>query len=120
MAEATTAAAPAAETRVNIFLAQVYLLMFVGLAITGVVSYWVSENTAFAAGLATSTALVWRIWIVQVILVHVINVRVMKISAGGAAIGGLIGLSRHGEEIGKRSRDSSKTSWDLKTPLWPF
>jgi FtsH-binding integral membrane protein len=86
MAEATTAAAPAAETRVNTFLAQVYLLMFVGLAITGVVSYWVSENTAFAARLATTAALVWGIWIVQVILVHVISVRVMKISTGAATL----------------------------------
>jgi FtsH-binding integral membrane protein len=45
LSQTTAEAAPAAETRVNTFLAQVYVLMFVGLAITGVVSYWVSENT---------------------------------------------------------------------------
>lgn len=86
MAHATTAAAPAAESKVNTFLAQVYLLMFVGLAVTGVVSYWVSENTAFESLLATSPALVWGLWIVQVILVHVISVRVMKITPGAAAL----------------------------------
>ena len=86
MAEATTAAAPADETRVNTFLAQVYLLMFVGLAITGVVSYWVSENTAFAERLASSAALVWGIWIVQVILVHTISARVMNIPTGAGAL----------------------------------
>ena len=86
MAQTTTAAAPVAETKVNTFLAKVYLLMFVGLAITGVVSYWVSENTAFADRLATSAALVWGIWIVQVILVHTISVRVMKISTGAGAL----------------------------------
>ena len=86
MAHATTAAAPAAESKVNTFLAQVYLLMFVGLAVTGVVSYWVSENTAFESLLATSPALVWGLWIVQVILVHVISVRVMKITPCAAAL----------------------------------
>jgi FtsH-binding integral membrane protein len=46
MAQAT-AVAPAVEARVNTFLAKVYVLMFVGLAVTGVVSYWVSQNTEF-------------------------------------------------------------------------
>ncbi len=67
MAQATTAAAPATETRVNTFLAKVYLLMFVGLAVTGLVSYWVSVNTEFESLLATNPALGWALFIVQVI-----------------------------------------------------
>lgn len=46
MAQAV-AATPAAEVKVIIFFVRVYLLMFVGLAITGVVSYLVSENLQF-------------------------------------------------------------------------
>ena len=46
MAQAA-AVSPASEARINTFLARVYLLMFVGLAITGVVSFWVSENLKF-------------------------------------------------------------------------
>ena len=79
MAQATTAAAPNAETRVNIFLAEVYLLMFVGLVVTGIVSYWVGENTEFESLLAPNPALGWELFIVQVILVHVISIRVMKV-----------------------------------------
>jgi hypothetical protein len=86
MAQSTTAAAPAAEVRVNSFLAKVYLLMFVGLAVTGVVSYWVSENTEFESLLATNPALSWKLFIVQVILVHVISARVMKITPGAGAL----------------------------------
>jgi FtsH-binding integral membrane protein len=86
MTQATTAAAPAAESKVNTFLAQVYLLMFVGLAVTGFVSYWVSENTDFESVLATNPALGWGLFIVQVILVHAISVRVMKISTGAATL----------------------------------
>jgi FtsH-binding integral membrane protein len=86
MGQATAAAAPAAETKVNTFLAKVYLLMFVGLAITGVVSYWVSTNTEFESRLATNPALGWGLFILQVILVHFISVRVMKIAPGAAAL----------------------------------
>jgi len=86
MGQARTAAAPAAETKVNSFLAKVYLLMFVGLAITGVVSYWISANTAFESYLVTNPWLGWGLFIVQVILVHTISVRVMNIAPGGAIV----------------------------------
>jgi FtsH-binding integral membrane protein len=67
MAQATTAAAPAAETRANTFLAKVNLPMLVGIAVTGVVSYWVSENMQFKSLLTPNLALVWGLFIVQVI-----------------------------------------------------
>jgi len=81
-----TAVAPATDAKVNTFLAKVYILMFVGLAITGVVSYWVSANTQFESLLATNPALGWGLFILQVILVHSISVRVMKIAPGAAAL----------------------------------
>ena len=77
MSQATATAAPAAETKVNSFIAKVYLLMFLGLAIPGVVSYWVSEYTQFEVRLATDPALVWALFILQVIVVHVISVRLL-------------------------------------------
>ena len=66
MAQAA-AATPVSETRVNTFLAQVYLLMFVGLAITGVVSLWVSTNLQFQYRLFTSPLLGWGLFIIQII-----------------------------------------------------
>ncbi len=86
MGQAITAAAPASETKVNVFLAKIYLLMFVGLAITGIVSYFVSKYTQFETRLATNPALVWALFIVQVIVVHVISARVMKIAPGAGVI----------------------------------
>ena len=44
MEQATTIAL----TKVNTFLAKVYMVMFVGLAVTGVISYWIGKNTAAA------------------------------------------------------------------------
>ena len=66
MAQATTMAAPAAETIANNFLVNVYLLMFVGLAVTGLVSYWVSENMQIEALLIANGSLGWGLFIAQV------------------------------------------------------
>jgi FtsH-binding integral membrane protein len=92
------AAASATEARVNTFLARVYLLMFVGLAITGVVSYWVSENLQFQFRLFTSPWLGWGLFILQIIVVVALSARVNQMNAGAAAIlflfyAALVGLS---------------------------
>ena len=79
LAQATTAAAPATETNVNTFLAKVYLLMVVGLAVTGLGSYWISEITGFESPLVASPILGWELFIVQVILVHAISLSMRKI-----------------------------------------
>ncbi|MGW8319844.1 MAG: hypothetical protein ACWGPS_11405, partial [Candidatus Promineifilaceae bacterium] len=55
----SVSAAPAAEARVNTFLAQVYLVMFVGLAVTGAVALWVSESLRFQTRLFTNPWLGW-------------------------------------------------------------
>lgn len=83
---AQAAVAPASETRVNTFLAQVYLLMFVGLAITGVVSLWVSTNLQFQIRLFTSPFLGWGLFILQIIVVAALAARIMSMSTGAAAL----------------------------------
>ena len=97
MAQAT-AATPVSEARVNTFLARVYLLMFVGLAITGGVSYWVSQNLQFQVRLFTNPLLGWGLLILQVVVVVVLSARIMSMSAGAGALlfllyAALVGLS---------------------------
>lgn len=83
---AQAAVQPVSETRINTFLAQVYLLMFVGLAITGVTSLWVSQNLRFQFNLFTNPWLGWGLFIIQIIVVAVLAARVMSMSTGAAAI----------------------------------
>ena len=44
MAHAQAVSRPVTEARINTFLAQVYLVMALGLAITGFVASWTSNN----------------------------------------------------------------------------
>jgi FtsH-binding integral membrane protein len=89
---------PASEAKVNTFLAQVYLLMFVGLAVTGVVSLWVSESLRFQYTLFTSLWLGWGLLILQILVVVFLSARVMTMSPGASALlflfyAALVGLS---------------------------
>ncbi|HSG17837.1 MAG TPA: Bax inhibitor-1/YccA family protein [Anaerolineae bacterium] len=97
MAQAA-AVTPASESKVNTFIAQVYLLMFVGLAITGVVSYWVSESLRFQYNLFTRPWLGFGIFILQIIVVVVLSARIMSMSTGASTLlflfyAALVGLS---------------------------
>ena len=97
MAQAA-AVTPASEARVNTFLARVYLLMFVGLAVTGVISLWVSENLQFQTKLFTNPWLGWGILILQIVVVVVLSARIMSMSPGAGALlflfyAALVGLS---------------------------
>ncbi len=85
MAQAT-AVVRAEETRINLFIAKVYLLMFVGLAVTGVVSYLISENLAFQYRLLYNPWLGWGILILQVIVVVALSARVMSMAPGAALV----------------------------------
>ncbi|MGB3716577.1 MAG: Bax inhibitor-1/YccA family protein [Candidatus Promineifilaceae bacterium] len=94
----TAAVTPATEVKVNTFLARVYLLMFVGLAVTGVVSLWVSENLQFQYRLFTEPWLGWGLLILQIIVVVFLSARIMTMSPGASALlfllyAALIGLS---------------------------
>ena len=82
----SAAVSPATEAKVNSFIARVYLLMFVGLAVTGVVSLWVSENLRFQWRLLTNPWLGWGLFILQIIVVVALTARVMSMSAGGGAV----------------------------------
>jgi FtsH-binding integral membrane protein len=82
----TTAAIPASEVRINSFLARVYLLMSLGLAVTGVVAYLVSQNINLLIRLNTNPWLAWGLFIVQIVVVSVLVARVTSLSPGAAAI----------------------------------
>jgi len=94
----TAAVSPATEAKVNTFLAKVYLLMFVGLAVTGIISYWVSENLRFQYKLFTNPWLGWGILILQLGVVIFLSARIMSMSPGAGAFlfllyAALVGLS---------------------------
>jgi FtsH-binding integral membrane protein len=85
MAQAT-AAAPVSETRVNTFMAQVYLLMSVGLAVTGLVAYWASNDQQFLVNLYTKPWFAFGLFILQIVMVVILSARVMTMSPGAAAL----------------------------------
>ncbi len=94
----SAAVTPASEVKVNSFLAKVYLLMFVGLAVTGAISLWVSENLQFQYRLFTEPWLGWGLLILQIIVVVFLSARVMSMSPGASALlflfyAALVGLS---------------------------
>ena len=74
MAQATAIAL----TKVNTFLAKVYLSMFVGLAVTGVISYWIAKNTAVESPLLTNPWLGWDLLILQIVVLTFLSARVRK------------------------------------------
>jgi len=85
MAQAT-AAAPVSETKINTFMAQVYLLMSVGLAITGLVAYWASNDQQFLVNLYTKPWFAFGLFIIQIVMVVILSARVMTMSPGAAAL----------------------------------
>lgn len=80
------AAGTVSESRVNSFLAQVYLLMAIGLVITALVATWVSTNLRFQYRLITSPGLAFGLFILQIIIVVGLSASVMRLSAGVAAL----------------------------------
>ncbi len=72
------------EARVNRFLAQVYLIMSVGLVVTAVVSTWVSTSLKFQFRLFTSPTLGFGLFILQIIVVVALSASVMRLSPGVA------------------------------------
>jgi len=80
------AAAPVADVKVNRFVAQVYLLMTLGLLITGVTSTAIAANKAYLLRLATSPWLAFGLFIVQIAIVGVLAGAVMRMKAGVAFI----------------------------------
>ena len=79
MATAQMASKPISETRINTFLAQVYLIMALGLAVTGFVASWTSNNIALMLRTMTP-GFAFGIFIVQIILVVALSAAVMRMS----------------------------------------
>ncbi len=74
------------ESRVNSFLAQVYLLMSIGLVITALTAGWVSTNLRFQYRLFTQPWLGFGLFILQIIIVVGLSAAVMRLSTGVAAL----------------------------------
>ncbi len=79
-------AAPVAGSRIITFLAQVYLLMTVGLVITGLVANAVTQNKSFILRLATNPWLAWGLFIIQVMVVVGLTGAIRRLGAGAAAL----------------------------------
>jgi FtsH-binding integral membrane protein len=74
------AARPVAKTQANTFVAQVYLLMTLGLIVTGFVTQWVYSNKDFLLRIATSPWLAFGIFIIQIMIVAALSAAVMRLS----------------------------------------
>jgi len=79
MATAKVVGKPISETRINTFLAQVYLVMALGLAVTGFVASWTSNNIALMLRTMTP-GFAFGLFIVQIILVVALSAAVMRMS----------------------------------------
>ena len=79
MSTASIASNAVSETRINSFLAQVYLVMALGLAITGFVASWTSNNIALMLRTMTP-GFAFGLFIVQIILVVALSAAVMRLS----------------------------------------
>jgi uncharacterized protein len=89
---------PAVDVKVNRFVAQVYLLMTLGLLVTGVTSMAIAANTTFILRLATNPWLAFGLFIIQIAMVGVLSGAVMRMKPGLAfvlflAYAGLTGVT---------------------------
>jgi len=74
------------ETRINTFMAQVYLLMSVGMIVTALVATWVTNSLNLQYALISSPMLSFGLFILQIIIVVALSAAVMRISPGVAAL----------------------------------
>lgn len=71
---------------VRTIMRNVYIWMTVGLALTGVVAYAVSNNTAFVRTLIQNQMLFFVLFIVEIGLVIYLSARIMKMSPAAATL----------------------------------
>ena len=81
MAHANAVSKPVSETRINTFVAQVYLLMALGLAVTGFVAAWTSTNLQLLIRI-NRPGVAFGLFIVQIIVVVALSASVMRMSPG--------------------------------------
>ena len=82
----TAAATPATEVRVNRFLAQVYLIMSLGLVVTALVATWVSSNARLVFRVAADPWFAFGLFIIQIIVVIALSAATMRLAPAVAAL----------------------------------
>lgn len=85
MAQAAVAM-PAAEVRVNRFLAQVYLVMSLGLVVTALVATWVSTNVRLLLRIAADPWFAFGLFIIQIMIVVTLSRAAMHMKPAVAAL----------------------------------
>ncbi|MGD8473764.1 MAG: Bax inhibitor-1/YccA family protein [Anaerolineae bacterium] len=80
------AVTPANEVRVNRFLAQVYLIMSLGLVVTALVTTWVSTNARLLFRIAADPWFAFGLFIIQIIVVIALSAAAMRLSPAVAAL----------------------------------
>jgi FtsH-binding integral membrane protein len=85
MARAATATATN-EVRVNRFLAQVYLIISLGLVVTALVATWVSANARLLFRIATDPWFAFGLFIIQIVVVITLSAAAMRLSPAVAAL----------------------------------
>ncbi|MGD8474793.1 MAG: Bax inhibitor-1 family protein, partial [Anaerolineae bacterium] len=80
------ATSPATEVRVNRFLAQVYLIMSLGLVVTALVAAWVSTNLRLQFRIAADPWFAWGLFIVQIMVVVALSAAAMRLKPAVAAL----------------------------------
>ena len=74
------------EVKINRFLAGVYLVMALGLAITALVSSWVGSNEALLLRIFTSPWLAFGLFLLQIGIVVTLSAAVMRLSPAAALL----------------------------------
>jgi FtsH-binding integral membrane protein len=89
MAQARAAAQPArtsSQARVNRFVAHVFLLMSVGLAVTALVAGWAGGNLQFLLRINLNPWISFGLFILQIVIVAALSAAVMRMSTGAALL----------------------------------
>jgi uncharacterized protein len=82
----TATVRPAAQARLNTFLAQVYLLMVLGLVVTAVVATGTANNLTLLTKIAFSPWLSWGLIILQFVVVIALSAAATRMAPGAAVI----------------------------------
>ena len=85
MAQAT-AIAPVSEVRINRFMAQVYLIMSLGLVVTGLTATWISASMDRLLSATYRPGFGFGLFIVQIIIVVALSAAAMRMNPGVAFI----------------------------------
>jgi FtsH-binding integral membrane protein len=80
------AVTPATEVRVNRFLAQVYLIMALGLVVTALVATWVSTNVRLLFRIAADPWFAFGLFIIQIMVVAALSAAAMRLKPAVAAL----------------------------------